>query len=128
LRILTGYGVGYLRLFGWILAFIVLGLFIFQLPGAVQPVADVPPGEPVPALISDRCNDKFANCEISWVEAAGVSLNAFLPVGLPIGDTWKPSSIMVFTIFASLLKLAGWIIIPLGVAALTGLLQRGGST
>jgi len=125
-RIVVGYGVGYGRLFGWILAFIVLGLFIFQLPGAVQPAADVPSGQPVPTPISDRCNDQLTNCEISWVEAAGVSLNTFLPIGLPIGNIWTPSGIMHYTIFASLLKLAGWIIIPLGIAAVTGFLQRAG--
>jgi hypothetical protein len=120
LRLLVGYGVGYKKLFGWIAAFVVAGMLIFQFPGAVRPAADLDLAKPLPEPIVAACNDQGRDCDVDLLEAAGVSLNTFLPIQLPIGETWEPS----YAVLASLIKLAGWLIVPLGVAALTGLLQR----
>src|SRR5215217_2088555 len=57
-----------------------------------------------------------------------VPKTAYLSLIRVYDETWKPSDGTFFTIFASLLKLAGWIIVLIGVAALTGLLRRGGPT
>ena len=122
-RILVGYGVGYRELFGWIAAFIIVGMVIFQFPGAVRPAVDIDPAKPIPEPIKAACVD-LRDCDVDWLEAAGVSANTFLPIQLPIGETWEPS----YVVPASLMKLAGWIIVPLGVAALTGLLQRTAAT
>jgi hypothetical protein len=76
--------------------------------------------------------------KLSGWDSFAVSLNHFLPVNIPWGDTWMPADKPVkiklpfsnrlvairpdvFATFA--LKLAGWILVPLGVAALTGLLK-----
>jgi hypothetical protein len=69
---------------------------------------------------------------LPWSEAAWVSLNLFLPVEIPSGVEWKPSSRswpypkwgLKFSSWATLLKLVGWILIPVGLAGLTGWLKR----
>jgi hypothetical protein len=67
-----------------------------------------------------------------------VSTRHFLPVEIPAGAQWKPTSNTLWTIkigqwgdmsmtfetFATLLKLAGWILVPVGLAGLTGILKR----
>jgi hypothetical protein len=58
-----------------------------------------------------------------------VSVHQFLPVDIPSGTDWKPTGKRVMYVipvhlFASILKIAGWIFVPLGVAAVTGLLRR----
>ena len=78
---------------------------------------------------------------LSSFEAFGVSLHQFLPVDVPLGSPWIPSDrhvditvpliarklpapFDVPSFFATFfLRLAGWILMPLGVAALTGLLR-----
>jgi hypothetical protein len=121
---LVGYGVDYRLLSAWILGFVLLGTLVFSSPGAVGPAVNVDPGKPIPEPVATKCDTQLRNCDIDFVEAAGVSLNTFLPIQLPIGETWKPT----YVILASIMKLAGWIVVPVGVAALTGLLQREGAS
>jgi hypothetical protein len=67
-----------------------------------------------------------------WLsEAFWVSLNTFLPViEIPSGADWEPSSQIIpvlgikFTTLATLLVLAGWILVPVAVAGIAGLLKR----
>lgn len=78
---------------------------------------------------------------LSNFEAFGVSLHQFLPVQVPLGSRWVPIEqpavvalpgiskslpppLSIPSFFATFfLRLAGWILVPLGVAALTGLLR-----
>ena len=114
---LTGYGVRLYRLLFAIILFIVIWTYIFHLEGAVVLKPDIHP----PPLMGPKD---------SYFEAFWVSLNTFLPVEIPSGADWKPSSQIIpvlgikFTTSATLLKLAGWILVPIGVAGMAGLLKR----
>jgi len=67
----------------------------------------------------DPVPPKFGFWDGFWV-----SVRHFLPVEIPAGARWKPRSNSVFEVFATLLKLAGWILVPVGLAGLTGILKR----
>jgi hypothetical protein len=79
---------------------------------------------------------KDSGCEahkLSGAEALGVSVTYFLPVDVPMGACWEPTrnpaiqiggNQITFLVWASLLRLTGWIVVPLGVAAVGGLLRR----
>ena len=116
LWLLTGYGVRPLYLLRAIAPIIVIGTAIFQLQGAVQ--LDIQPHY----MISTQAT-------LSLYEAFWVSLNTFLPIEIPSGADWIPSSQIIpglglkFTTFATFSSLAGWILVPVGVAAISGLLK-----
>jgi hypothetical protein len=103
---LTGYGVRLKQLLLFIIPLLIIGTFIFTLEGAVEPAIKSP-----------------------W-DAFWVSFSTFLPVEIPSGAAWKPTSDVIqllgikFTTFATILKLAGWILVPVGVAGISGLLKR----
>ena len=100
------------------LILVVYSTFVFNLPRAVKPKKD------------SGCVEH----NLSWKEASGVSLNYFLPVEVPVGACWQatnetfrlpPFSVQIsFLFWATVLKLLGWIFVPLGLAALGGFLRR----
>ena len=110
---LTGYGVRLYYLIAPIVLILFVGTIIFQFEGAVEPRLDMQPPLHLPF----------------W-EAFWVSLNTFLPVEIPSGANWIPSSKIIgvlgikFTTFATLLKLAGWVLVPVGIAGISGILKR----
>ena len=61
-------------------------------------------------------------------EAFWVSVDLFLPVDVPGAGRWHPSTSVVWgltpTTFARLLTVAGWFLVPLSIAGVTGLLKR----
>lgn len=134
---LVGYGVRMRRLLYWIASILVLSTLVFQAEGAVQAASETGP------TLSESCRNAEP-CQLSLSEAFWTGLDAFLPppINLPAGDRWEPSpnhsiiidignvefSTISFASFASLLQLAGWVIVPVGLAGLTGILQRVGST
>ena len=68
-------------------------------------------------------------------EALSLSIAYFLPVDVPAGDCWEAThntAVQIggievsFLAGATLLRLAGWVVVPLGVAALGGLMRRDG--
>ena len=113
LYLLTGYGIKLYRLFIFIIFILLVGTCIFLLGGGIEPNSIIQP----PPIIG------------FW-EAFWVSLNTFLPVEIPSGTDWTISSQIIpvlgikFTTFATLLKLAGWIFVPIGVAGISGILKR----
>jgi hypothetical protein len=117
LWLLTGYGVRLYRLLLPIVLILLIGTIIFHLEGAVK--LDIQ----LPCMMSSQVT-------LPCWEAFWVSLNTFLPIGIPSGADWKPSSQIIpmlgikFTTFATLLDLAGWILVPVGVAGIAGLLKR----
>jgi len=117
LFLLTGYGVRLNRLLFAVVFILMLGTFIFQFEGAVT--LDIQPH----SLMSSHAS-------LPGWDAFWVSLNTFLPIEIPSGADWKPSSQIIpvlgikFTTFATLLDLAGWILVPVGVAGIAGLLKR----
>jgi hypothetical protein len=61
-----------------------------------------------------------------------VSTRLFLPVELPLASRWEPSDLYYwgpvrFADLAAVLKVFGWVLTPLGVAAVTGVLRRAGT-
>jgi hypothetical protein len=155
---LTGYGVQLGWLLGWIAAFLVMGTLIFRLSGAVesrQPSSasplvgrQTPPERDrvgLPLLdhlgVPLRQPARDVTPQLSWAEAFWVSVRSFLPVEIPAGEHWKPSTRSIreshrlwgpwglvlrgrFITWATVLKVAGWVLVPIGVAGLTGLLKR----
>ena len=116
LWLLTGYGVRPLRLLRAIVPILVIGTVIFQLEGAVK--LDMQPHYMISSQVT-----------LSLWEAFWVSLNTFLPIEIPSGADWIPSSQIIpwlglkFTTFATISSLFGWILVPVGVAAISGLLK-----
>jgi uncharacterized protein YjbI with pentapeptide repeats len=114
---LTGYGVRLRRLLWAIIPILIIGTFIFCLEGAVK--LDIQPH----FMLGSQAT-------LHWCDAFWVSLNTFLPVEIPSGADWKPSAQIIpvlgikFTTFATLLDLAGWILVPVAVAGISGLLKR----
>jgi len=109
LQLLTGYGVRVKRLLIFIVLILLAGTYIFNQPGAV--------------ILKPEVNQTILIWPMdSYLEAFYVSLNLFLPIEIPSGTFWKPSQ--NFAIFGTLLKLAGWILVPIGVAGISGLLKR----
>jgi hypothetical protein len=132
LWLLTGYGVQLWRLLVVTVAILVLGTCIFQRDGAV----DLKPGAQ-PSSLSQLQADPQTSPSLSWGDAFWLSLRLFLPVAPKEGVAWEPSYNEVweiqtpwggwgvrFATVATLVTLVGWIVVPLGVAGLTGLLKR----
>ena len=115
--LIARFGVRPWRLAGISFFLVAFSIGIFHQPTAVMPLKDS-------TCIAHRLNMR---------EALGVSLNYFLPVSVPVASCWAASGNNAFALFrqpvsfllwGSLLKLMGWIFVPLGVAALSGLLRR----
>ena len=107
---LTGYGVQLRCLLVYIAICLLLGTFIFHLKGAVESKPDIQP----PPVISPQISPE-ARSPLHIGDAFRVSLNLFLPVEIPSGADWKPSThytvwFVRFVDFATFLKLAGWIL------------------
>ena len=124
--LIANYGVRPFRLIGVSIALLALGALFFRKPGTVVRENAAKNEEAMPA-------------RLSIAEAFAVSLHNFLPVTIPMGADWKPRAEPVEikipftkkkflrirpTSFATfVLRIAGWILVPLGVAALSGLLR-----
>jgi hypothetical protein len=100
---------------------------IFSTPSAVSPKAQ------------NASIERPNPISISLWNAFGLSFHQFLPVDLPVEPQWIPSTdpieVKVWagkvwsvwirpSSYANFLRLAGWVLVPLGIAALTGLLRR----
>jgi uncharacterized protein YjbI with pentapeptide repeats len=130
--ILANYGVRPIRLAAYSLALVLFGAVIFSQYDAVRPSKEdgKEPHQVVQssAPISPKA-DSALQPRLSFWGAAAVSVHQFLPIDIPCGADWKPSgAIMIHfmpsDLYGSILKIAGWIFVPLGVAAVTGLLRR----
>ncbi|KKG17064.1 hypothetical protein EO98_18460 [Methanosarcina sp. 2.H.T.1A.6] len=124
LWLVTGYGVKLYRL-GLLIALILLfGTIVFNLEGAVKPV--------------EQILEMQMPLHLSYMEAFWVSLNTFLPIEISSGTNWIPSSNIIrvlgirtgikVTTVATLLELAGWIFVPIGIAGISGMLKRQNNT
>jgi uncharacterized protein YjbI with pentapeptide repeats len=110
----------------WCVGFLLLGTLVFSRRGAT---AANGPG-------TDHIGEK--RCKLhSWWDAFWngfwVSLTAFFPVSLPLGGERRPSRDVLFVrrlptwYFTSLwkiLRLVAWVVVPLAIAGVTGLLKR----
>ncbi len=121
LWLLTGYGVQLWRLLIVIAFILAFGTIIFHARGAVETKKGASP-------MTGGEADPEGRVSLPWSDAFWMSLRLFLPVEIPAGSDWQPSSKTIggvrCTSWASLLKVVGWILVPLGVAGLTGFLIR----
>jgi hypothetical protein len=117
----AGYGVRRLRLVGTMVLLVALGAWIFQQPRAV---AKKQIGHE-PAVVKEG---------LDLQAALGFSVHQFLPIEIASGSQWEPSDneitlfnrtfLFTYKAFASLQKVLGFVLVPLGVAALAGVLYR----
>lgn len=127
--LLANYGVRPYQLIGIPVMLLLLAMVLFYQPGSVVTNEESKAGCPVPGT------------NLSLWDALGVSLHEFLPVDVPLGACWIPSQepievevdvsgvetrfqIRPSTYSTFFLRLAGWVLVPLGVGAMTGLLRR----
>jgi uncharacterized protein YjbI with pentapeptide repeats len=112
--VLFRYGVRPLRLLVLSIVVVLFGMWVFQHDGAVQP------------------REKGAAArDLTWSQALGYSARTFIPIGdLPSGsqliatENTLPRSTLTFEGYATIQRLLGLVLVPLGVAAITGLLVR----
>jgi uncharacterized protein YjbI with pentapeptide repeats len=128
---LARYGVRPFRLFLISVLFIALGTYFFSQPGAVVP-------KDKDAAQRQQASENATCCTMT--QALGVSLNQFIPiVEIPSGSRWRPSEKLMpvplakegihfyyfsFAFYATLHRLFGFLLVPLGLASVTGLLHR----
>jgi hypothetical protein len=121
---LGNYGVRPYRLLVFSAVLVWLGALVFQLPGAVAH------------------KDKAAKgTELTTFDAVALSICYFLPVEFPLEEEWiaatspltyhlplvnKPIQVRPAAIANFVLRLSGWIVVPLALAAVTGLLKTNG--
>jgi hypothetical protein len=100
---------------------LILGTLVFALPNATVPKKD----------------SGYVARQLTYPEAAAMSVNLFLPVDIPLGTAWRPTDVPVwprpiplfripltFAGCGTILRLAGWLFVPLGVAWITGYFQH----
>lgn len=143
---LARYGIRPFRLNLISIAILCAGTYFFSQPGAVALKSPAPtereavPQQPTPTPEPD----------LSRSQAFGVSLNQFIPIiEVPSGGRWRPSEKLMrvpftdaqcnpatgtdggcrfnhlsYAFYGTIHRLSGFILVPLGLAALTGLLHR----
>jgi hypothetical protein len=94
---------------------LVLATFAFHTRGAVVTVANSPAAQ--------------ERVDLSWGDAILFSLKSFLPVKIPAGEGWAAASATIVLgvssiTIATALTITGWILVPVGIAAITGFLKR----
>ena len=125
-RFTTGYGVKTWLLMYYLIPLLAIGTFLFQQKGAVQ--------------IKDAGSSVQATTQLSVGDAFWLTLDSILPISIQSGSDWKASnqSIFKFKVFnneriyfglrysdvATLFTIFGWVIIPIGLAGITGLLKK----
>lgn len=129
----TNYGVAPGRLVEVSVLLLLFGMLIFSRPGAV--LSGISNGRKETAMIATGIRLR------QW-DALAVSLHQFLPLEVPIGSEWTPAKDPVTLALvhrkgrvillrmrpstcASLLKVCGYVLVPLEILVLNGLLRPG---
>lgn len=113
LGLLTGWGLKTHRL-AWICMFLIIfGTLVFSQQGALQPPAnpEVLAANQPPERLGERL-----------VERTLYSLDVFVPLDLGFSSKWEPAS-LGFEIYTFIYTLMGWILIPLLVGSLAGVVK-----
>lgn len=119
--ILANYGIRPRRLAVYALAAILFGTVAFHLPGSVQAKTDAKGQASADCPLSSRQS-------LAAPDSLRLALRYFLPIEisvLPSCDAsanryWK----LRFQDWAVLIRVLGWILVPIGIASLTGTLRR----
>jgi len=140
------HGIRPYRLLLFSLIVIVMGAYVFNQKDAIsakekegQVIQKTKASEPEAPNSAEAQLPPRATVQPTFSDAINVSLNQFIPlVNIPPGSEWVPSNKPVpflkalsiqgrslsFAGYAAFHRLLGFILIPLGVAALTGILHR----
>jgi hypothetical protein len=114
-KTLTHYGVQTRRLLAIALGFVIVGTLVFYLPDIYLSVDTL-------KLASDSA--KTFSWEQGWLYRAAYSLDLFLPlVNLHIDEKWVPNTPFLQA-YAVVHTMVGWLIVPLLIAALAGIIRR----
>ncbi len=120
LKYLTGYGVRTWLLLLWIGFFLIAGTAVFWSEGALKarqpPASQASGGTSTPPTRPSEEHKLF--------NRAAYSLDLFLPVvNLRFDERWEPEGLIrgIYALFHSLI---GWLLIPLLVASLAGIVRR----
>jgi hypothetical protein len=143
-RYAANYGILNWQLVSLALLAPLLGCVVYSKAGTVNLKKESCQAATLFASASDKHQAKTScssdgSIQLSWREALAFSIHEFLPLTLPLGDQWVPTPKKVYikissrlrpiyvtgTGYSSFLKVAGWIIVPVAIAALTGILRRG---
>jgi hypothetical protein len=128
LRYLTGFGVRVSWLLWYIIPILVAGTIIFSLDGALEPKQPTSPLAVV-SLVSEE-ETLWGMSPARYINAFLISLDLFLPIAdIPTVGEWQVSSGIVWgvpwlTLWATFMIVTGWILVPIGIAGLTGQLKR----
>ena len=144
--LIANYGVRPLQLLVFSILMVALGVLVFTRSGAVVP-KEKPKEATTPLIVSRSGVDNSlvikeavsqptpspSPAPLSFTQALGVSFGQFVPiVEIPSGNKWKPSENPIWASFPSISyaaygtihRLAGALLLPLGIASLTGFLHR----
>lgn len=141
----ANYGIRPIRLAVFAFLWLALGCGIFFLNGSHQPSTPkkgttkgtTASGQQEAELPGQSKDNKKEAPEVPWslwTDPVRLSIRTFLPVEVPLATEWEPSDasliphVLRFSDFATLEHLAGWVLVPVGVAALAGLLRRSGGS
>ena len=118
-RVFANYGIDLWHEFWAALIVLLFGAFVFSRPAAV---------------VSSESSGKIEGT-ISWRNAFFLAVHQFFPLSLPVKPEWDPSrrallkwrrfTLLTAATYANFLHIFGWILVPLGVAAVAGVLRRG---
>lgn len=131
--IVANYGVTPFRLLLWSFILIALGGLIFDRPCSVDSVRPEPTQavNRLPKFLyvgiphSPTAKSSETTCaQISSAGALGVSLHYFLPMDVPLGADFKPAAGLPSWYATIFLRVAGAILMGIGLAAITGILRR----
>ena len=134
--LLTNYGVRPWRLIVIALVLLLGGVLCFQRLGAVElkpdekaktqasalPTPAASPEAKTAASSGKTTNNAKKLIKLDWKKATSVTVHQFIPIDIPLGSKWVPTRRSEF--YATILKIAGAILVPLGIAIITGLMRR----
>jgi hypothetical protein len=128
LRYLTGFGVRVRWLLYYIVPILVAGTSIFSFDCALEPKQ---PTSPMAVASSVSEAETLQGMSAArYINAFLISLDLFLPIAdIPTVGEWQVSSrtswgVPWLTLWATFMIITGWILVPIGIAGLTGQLKR----
>jgi uncharacterized protein YjbI with pentapeptide repeats len=94
--------------------------FIFAFPGSVR-LKPLPPGTEATRHIEPIMMLNFPDC-------VRFTVKSFLPIELPLASHLEATDKRLYGLrssdWATIIKIAGWVMVPFGIAVLTGILRR----
>ncbi|HHT9124822.1 MAG TPA: pentapeptide repeat-containing protein [Candidatus Brocadiia bacterium] len=122
---LVGYGVHIWRILIASVIAVIIGTAVFQIDRAIELKQET---QQLTAEEGSSNTNQDRGVPHGWCDGFWLSVRFFLPMEIPFGSKWIASSNtfcgIKFSTIAIILKIAGWVLVPVGVAGLTGILKR----